>query len=210
MSRATLTELRARLRELEPPAERFAPTQTGLEGLLGVRGLVQLGGNGKSTIALSRSVAALRAGGAAAWIAPDEAFLPLGALEAGGLERLLFVRVTDGPAVLRAADLLLSCAGAVEVATLALPERFRPSSQRLLRLQRQAERSDTTLLLLDQDAPDAPSFGPAVFARIHARRPPSPDWKLSLTVVQHKRGPCGPLPESLPHPPKRLRPHSSY
>lgn len=189
---------------LRLPGLRHVPD---LGSLLQTRGLVQISGRGSATVALHRCLESLREGAAAGWIAPRLDFFPLGALEAGGLDRLLTVRVPDGKAALKAADVLLACPGAVQVVAVTLPTNFRPPPAHLLRLQRLAERSDSTLLFLDDGPFDSPSLGAAVTARVHVR--PGASWSLHLTVTRNKRGPEGPLPGRLPHGPDRLRAHRS-
>lgn len=191
-------------RLLHFPAQPQAPR---LSALLQTRGLVQISGLGSATVALHRCLEALREGGAAGWIAPKLDFYPLGSLEAGAMDRLLTVRVSDGKSALKAADLLLACPGAAQVVAVTLPAKFRPPPAHLLRLQRLVEKSDSTLLFLDDGPLDAPSIGPAVVARVHVR--PAPSWSLHLTVTRNKSGPEGPLTERLPHGPDRLRAHRS-
>jgi hypothetical protein len=167
--------------------------------------------SGKSTFAMHLCLAALREGRAAGWIDSGQGFHPLAPLESGDpLDRLLVVRVPDGAGALRAADLLLSVPGAVAVAVVSLPPGFKPPESALVRLQRLAERSATTLVFLDEQSARAASLGAPIALRLCVQRPAAPEgtsWSLSLEVTRHKGGACGPLDQELPHGPDRLRLH---
>lgn len=166
--------------------------------------------SGKATFAFHLCLAALRDGRAIGWVDSGQGFHPLAALEAGEpLSRLLVVRVPDGAEALRAADLLLSCPGAVAVAVVALPPRYRPPEASLLRLQRLAERSGSHLLLLDEHPERSTSLGSPVALRLSVQRDsaPVPTWASRLEVTRHKGGHLGPLGKELRHEPDRLRLH---
>jgi hypothetical protein len=166
--------------------------------------------SGKATLALHLCLAALRDGRAAGWIDSGQGFHPLAALEAGEpLERLLVVRVPSSAEALRAADLLLSCSGSVAIAVVSLPSGCRPPESALLRLQRLAERSASTLIFLDEQRVQVPSLGAPVSLRlcVHRDAEVREAWTLEMEVTRHKGGTCGPLREELPHGPDRLRLH---
>src|SRR5262249_6299792 len=133
----------------------IAALDTLLGGGLPTGQIVELSGDrssGKSTLALAACLRTLASERAAAWIGTP-GFFPLATLEAGlPLERLLVVQVADGLSVLRAAQLLLSCPGAVGLLVLDLPASFAPAHVQLMRLQRLALRSATVLLLVTERA----------------------------------------------------------
>lgn len=192
------------------PASAPAPATLGgvRQALLASGRLCEISGtasSGKSTLALDLCCQVMREGDVAAWIDPTGTFWPLAALEQQGrLDRLLVVRVPDGPQALRAADMLLSSPGAVALAVVHLPPRFRPSDGQLFRLQRLAEKSATPVLFLDERPAQAPSLGPSIAVRVQAGRSTKDGWSLRLEVVQHKAGSRGPVKGELRHYPERL------
>jgi hypothetical protein len=168
--------------------------------------LVEVAGGGKATFCFRHCLRAMERGLTAAWITPDRGFAPLVALESlGTLPRLLTVHVPDGKGVLRAADLLLSCAGAVGVAVLEVPAGTKPSDAQLLRLQRLAERSRTALLIAVERPAQSPALGVVVSLRVALRREVA-DGRLllQLNATRHKAGACGPLGK-VQDEPNRLR-----
>jgi hypothetical protein len=190
-------------------------------------------GSGRSTLALSIGLRCLALGQAIAWIESRSSFWPLPAIEAGvSLDRLLVLRVSPAER-LRAAHLLLSSSGAVQMAIVDLsgaPGKRRQdpdemTSLQLARLHRFTERSSTLLLFLTERSPDASSLGPLVDIRLHLSLParvpaegfPLPpagdrasrdsifDRRFEVAVLRHKQGPSqGHFSESL-HGPDRLR-----
>ena len=207
---------------------RLLPTGfRALDALLGggiAKGqLVEISGaasSGKSSLALGICLRALADGQAAAWMgtpgtAGAAGFWPLLAVERErDLSRLLVLRLPDGPAMLRAAQLLFSCPGAVRVAVLDLPAGFTPRPVELARLGRLAERASAPLLILTCRAPGAGCVGPPIGLRLHVRRPPGllpAQAALHLCVVVLRRK-GGPILQSFEEPidgPDRLRPHCS-
>jgi hypothetical protein len=163
--------------------------------------------SGKSTLALRLCLAALRGGKAAAWVDPTGTFWPLAALEKfGRLDRLLVVQSSDGAQAMRAADVILSSAGAVSVLVVHLLPNHRPSDSQLFRLQRLAEKSLTTLVLLDERPVQTPSLSPSVTLRISAERAAAAndDWAMRLHVRHNKHGHIGPVEDEFSHSPARL------
>lgn len=172
--------------------------------------LVEVSGpvsSGKSAFALHHCLGALRRGEGAVWIG-GTGFYPLASLEAHReLRRLVWVRVVEGEAVMRAADLLLACAGAASVVVLQLPRRFFPGDTKLLRLQRLAEKSSTLLLLLDERPPHATSLGAVVSARLVVRRHGARGReRLHVDIIRNKTGPTGSAGD-VAHGTNRLRFH---
>lgn len=212
-----------------PVAERPPPLSSGLEildGLLGgglPRGqLMELSGDassGKSTRAFAACLQALAQGSAAFWIEArsDGRFWPICALEAEiSLERFFLLRVPDGPAALRGAHLLLTCAGACALAVVELPRGFVPKPMQLVQLQRLAEKSGAVVLFLTEQSRHGPSLGTMVSLRLHVRRltsaparAPLPASQLAVEVLRHKGGPTQTFVEESLHGPNRLRLHSS-
>jgi hypothetical protein len=190
-----------------------APSRT-VEGLL--RSLRQPGriceisgalSSGKSTLALRLCLSALRDGRAAAWIDPTGTFWPLAALERyGSLDQLLVVKVADGAQALRAADVLLSATGAVAVVVVHLPANQRPTDGQLFRLQRLAEKSSATLVLLDERSEHATSLSPSVALRIGSHRATAANdgWVVQLRIHHSKHGQNGMIDDGLSHAPERL------
>lgn len=201
--------------EATAPRERLSTGAPGLDALLGggiaLGQLVEISGgpsSGKATLAFGLCVQALAAGQAAAWIAPEPGFSPLAALEAGAcLDRLLALRVPDGEGALKAAQLLLSCPGAVRAAVVELPFGQKVGDGRLVQLQRLAERSGTVLVLLTQSGPHRPSLGVAVSLRLAVRRRPlgGLGGTLEIEILRHKAGPIRQAAEEVPRGPERLR-----
>lgn len=208
----------------EPPA----PLSSGLSSLDALLGgglprgrVVEVSGNassGKSTRAFASCLTALSEGSAVFWIeAAPHRFWPICALEAQlSLERLFVLRVPDGPAALRGAHLLLTCAGACALAVVELPRGFSPRPLQLVQLQRLAEKSGAVLLFLTDHSPKAPSLGAMVALRLHVkRRPPLPKAPalpashLDVEVLRHKGGPTQTSVEESVHGPDRLRLHST-
>jgi hypothetical protein len=190
-----------------PPAPA---TVEGLRQTLRIPGrLYEIAGeasSGKSTLALDLCLATIREGGVAAWIDPTGTFFPLAALEElGTLDRLFVVKVPDGAQALRAADMLLSSPGAVKLLVVDLPPRLRTSDAQLFRLQRLAEKSVTSVVLLHERPMNASSLGPSVAVRVRTARA-AKEWALRLEVTHQKAGPRGPIQDELFHSPERLRP----
>ena len=206
---------------LAPRAEPAPLGSARLDRLLGggvPRGqVVEVSGatsSGKATLAFAVCQRALERGQAAAWIDPQPGgFWPLVAVERGvPVERLLVVRVAGATAALRAAQILLSSAGAVAVVVVDLPPGAAPRDRELVALQRLAERSATALLFLTARARTAPSLGAQVALRLHVDRRSgggvtSP--ALSVSVLRHKQGVSQREAEEIAHGPDRLRLHCS-
>jgi hypothetical protein len=160
--------------------------------------------SGKATLALGACLAALAAGGRAAWVDPGAGFWPLAALEAGApADRLVVVRAPDPAAACRAADILLAAAGAVDLVVVDLAGGAPVGEARVTRLSRLAERGGAALLFLS-GRPDGGALGALVGLRLRVRRrPDAPD--LEVAVVRHKRGPGGRAFVAPLHDPDRLR-----
>lgn len=183
---------------LAPRAEPAPLGSARLDQLLGggvPRGqVVEVSGatsSGKATLAFAVCQGALERGQAAAWIDPSGGFWPLVAVEQGvPVDRLLVVRVGGATAALRAAHILLSSAGAVQVVVVDLPPGAQVRERELVALQRLAERSATALIFLTARAAAAPSLGAQVALRLHVTRrggtvaAPA----LSVSVLRHKQG----------------------
>jgi hypothetical protein len=176
------------------------------------------GSSGKSTRAFAACLQALAQGGAAFWVeAAPHRFWPICALEARlPLERFFLLRVPDGAAALRGAQLLLSSKGACMVTVVALPKGFVPKTSQLVQLQRLSERSGAVVLFLTEQPKKAPSLGAMVALRLHVRRlPPSPTFgalpasHLGVEVLRHKGGPTDTSVGEAHHGPDRLRLHST-
>jgi hypothetical protein len=196
----------------QPQENHWRPASaldTALSGLLGSGQLarspsvIEISGgisSGKSTLAFHLCLTALREGQAAGWIDSGQGFYPLVAAEVGEpLEQLLVVRVPDGEQAMRAADLLLACSGAVAIAVVSLPPRYRPPEMALLRLHRLAEQSSTLLILLDERPAHSPSVGVPIALRLGVRRSvgTGANWPLEVEVIRNKSGTCGPLHRAL-------------
>jgi recombination protein RecA len=193
------------------PAERLPTGFADLDRFLGgglPRGeVVEIAGglsSGKATLALGACLAALAAGGRAAWVDPGAGFWPLAALEAGApADRLVVVRTPDPAAACRAADILLAAAGAVDLVVVDLAGGVPVGEARVTRLHRLAERGGAALLFLS-GRPDGGALGALVGLRLRVRRrPDAPD--LEVAVVRHKRGPDGRTFVAPLHDPDRLR-----
>jgi hypothetical protein len=193
------------------PRDRLSTGIADLDRFLGgglPRGeIVEVAGgpsSGKATLAFGACLAALAAGGRAAWVDPAASFWPLAALEAGApADRLVVVRPPSAAGACRAADILLGAAGAVDMVVVDLHGDVPLGEARLARLQRLAARGGAALVVL-HTREAAASLGALVGLRLRVRRREGP-CALEIAVVRHKRGPDNRTFLVPLHEPDRLR-----
>ncbi|MGD2062928.1 MAG: recombinase A [Nitrospirota bacterium] len=170
--------------------------------------LVELSGGGATaglTLAIGQVAEAQGRGENVAWItASPHSFFPPDAAACGvDLAALPVVRVTDPCAAARAALHLVRC-GAFALVVVDLGEGGVFPTAAQARLARLVERSGATLLFLTRKGSSAPSLGPLISLRLHARRGAADGdlYPCRLTACKdRRRGPGWQAMESFPGPP---------
>ena len=154
--------------------------------------LVEVSGAGAAavlTAAFGLVLEAQRVGEPVAWVTPKESsFYPPDAVESGiDLDALVVIRVSDFRDVGRAAD-RLARSGAFGLIVLDLGAAVVPTPLQA-RLAGLARKHHAALLCLTEKERGAPSLGPLISLRVHARRArgSGSEFACELTALKDKR-----------------------